>query len=345
METSAVSAVPSFVRVGLFPTSQTFVPSSKSNDEAPAPIPSLTRPAERPRRVAFEDLSRQEQEALVEYVEGPEASSRRWSETDRLVLHLVLLAELRKLRYPKTPLDEVIDLVQWVLSDRENEPFSFARCIQVAKLYPHLWPDEAFEGLLGLEVEAARQAIVNLARPVLRQKFRNYPEWVVRALRTHLGYVSEQLDEDPQWLNTAIRIKDTVDARLRSEACPAWLKAYVQTHPEVVDDPCAADLAWLGRQIGIREQISQALARPDLSPWLRDRLLAREPEAVAQMERNSQWLIRQMELNRQIDEAAASVACPLWLPTLIAAGREAVITKLQAEPLWLARSAVQVSLF
>ena len=128
-----------------------------------------------------------------------------WSETARLHLHFVLLKQLRKLRYDATPLADVIDLVQWLSSkDAEDIPFSFSRCVLVAKLFPSLMDDTSFEGLLGLDVDAAAEAIRVTLRPYIARKLERLPLWAQRLVRVNPGFVVEQLAHNPQWLNEQV---------------------------------------------------------------------------------------------------------------------------------------------
>lgn len=130
----------------------------------------------------------------------------RWSEQARLKLHFVLLKELQKLRYQDTPLSEYVHLIEWVSSDKEDVPFSFHRCILVAKLFPSLCADDEFEGLQGLDVTQAAEMIRVALRPHIRRKLSSLPFWAQNFVRNNWQHVVSRLEVNDQWLNEAIKL-------------------------------------------------------------------------------------------------------------------------------------------
>lgn len=342
MEACAALARPSFVPHGLFPSLDR-EPAHTGKAERPAL--SLTAPnAVSGRRVRYNDLSEAERQALLEYIERDDGLSK-WSYGESLQLHFVLLGELRKLRYTKTPLDEIIDLLDWVLSDREEAPFSFAQCLAVARTYPDAWKDDSFEGLGALDVDSARTAIVDRVRPVLRRKLLGLPDWVVKALREEFPYIASKLDEEPQWLNVQMAAKKHVDLVLASADCPAWLREYVDTHPEYLREPLHADLTWLSAEISIREEIARVQKRADVSAWLKDKLERDAQEVRRRMHERRDWLERQCDLDRRLEAALCDPHCPPNVRSAVLCHREGAMTKLERDPHWLERQSVQGSLF
>ena len=55
-----------------------------------------------------------------------------WSEDDIVLLHWRLLQEIRHLADPATPLEEKLDTLRWVFTEREKDglPFSFVNCLR-----------------------------------------------------------------------------------------------------------------------------------------------------------------------------------------------------------------------
>lgn len=343
MEACAALARPSFVPHGLFPALDGGDPPLSSTAERPAL--SLTAPNAAPgRRVSYRDLSPAERQALLEYIERDDDPSR-WSYGECLQLHFVLLGELRKLRYTKTPLDEIIDLLSWVLSDREEAPFSFAQCLAVARQYPDAWKDDSFDGLGALDVDAARTAIIDRVRPVLRRKLLGLPGWVVKALREEFPYIASKLDEEPQWLNVQMAAKRHVDSVLASVDCPAWLREYVDTHPEYEREPFHADLTWLSAEISIREELARVQKRTDVSAWLKEKLERDAQDVRTRMHERRDWLERQCDLDRRLEEALRDPRCPPNVRSAALCHREGAMAKLERDPNWIERQSVQRSLF
>jgi hypothetical protein len=119
-----------------------------------------------------------------------------WSVDAIVQLHMVLLDELSRLADPATPLEEKLDMLQWVYTDPELEdkPFSFSNCIKLCgrSINPHY-------GLMSTE-----DVRVELGRYVprwLNESLRRYPEWLQQAVRSNPEWVWARLEEDPQYIN------------------------------------------------------------------------------------------------------------------------------------------------
>ena len=119
-----------------------------------------------------------------------------WSVDGIVKLHMVLLDELERLADPDTPLEEKLDLLQWVYTDpqRDDRPFSFANCIKLCG--QSINPDY---GLM-----SAEDVRVELSRYVprwLHESLRLYPEWLQHAIRSNPEWVWARLEENPQFIN------------------------------------------------------------------------------------------------------------------------------------------------
>jgi hypothetical protein len=150
-----------------------------------------------------EELSDAEDDASDENDESKWGPKGRWPEAARLRMHFLLLKDLECLRYDKTPLGKVIELAAWLASDDETQqlPFSFARCVQVAQLYPGLYPTDEFEGLQGIDLDAATQMIRNALRPRIQRRLSELPEALRQRVVYQTGEVLARLATNPQWLN------------------------------------------------------------------------------------------------------------------------------------------------
>ena len=116
-----------------------------------------------------------------------------WTLDEIVMLHGVLFDDcVAKLADPETPLDEVLDCLRWILSERgkESAPFSF---VSTLKLYQR--PHARF-------VREAIQA--GLAR-YLRARLTRYPPWVAEAFWSDPDWFAEELERNPQWVNETLR--------------------------------------------------------------------------------------------------------------------------------------------
>lgn len=119
-----------------------------------------------------------------------------WSIDGIVKLHMVMLDELARLADPDTPLEEKLDLLQWVYTEpeRDSKPFSFANCIKLCgqSINPHY-------GLM-----SAEDVRVELSRYVprwLHQSLSLYPEWLQQVVRSNPEWVWARLEENPQFIN------------------------------------------------------------------------------------------------------------------------------------------------
>ena len=126
-----------------------------------------------------------------------------WSEEDIVLLHWRLLQEIEALSDPATPLEEKLDTLRWVFTEREKDrkPFSFVSCLRVVGCSP-LSP-LPYCGLV--DVEEVRDVIRCAVRSWLRQTLMRYPSWVREAIVDHPEWIESRLARNPQWINEAIR--------------------------------------------------------------------------------------------------------------------------------------------
>ena len=126
-----------------------------------------------------------------------------WSEQDVVLLHWRLLQEIEALSDPATPLEEKLDTLRWVFTEREKDrkPFSFVSCLRVVGCSP-LSP-LPYCGLV--DVEEVLDVIRCAMRSWLRQTLMRYPSWVREAIVDHPEWIESRLARNPQWINEAIR--------------------------------------------------------------------------------------------------------------------------------------------
>ena len=119
-----------------------------------------------------------------------------WTIDGIVKLHMMLLDELSHLADPATPLEEKLDMLQWVYTDPELEhkPFSFANCIKLCgrSSNPHY-------GLMS--AEDVRVELGRSVRRWLNESLGRYPEWLQQAVRSNPQWVWARLEENPQFIN------------------------------------------------------------------------------------------------------------------------------------------------
>ena len=126
-----------------------------------------------------------------------------WSEEDVVFLHWRLLKEIDDLRNPETPLEEKLDTLRWIFTDRDKEsrPFSFVNCLKVVGCSP-LSP-LPYIGLV--DTEEIRDVIRNQARAWLTATLARYPDWIRDAVLMNPSWVESRLAKNPQWINEQIK--------------------------------------------------------------------------------------------------------------------------------------------
>ena len=126
-----------------------------------------------------------------------------WSENDIVLLHWRLLQEIRHLADPATPLEEKLDTLRWVFTEREKDglPFSFVNCLRVVGCSP-LSPIP-YCGLV--DAEEVRERIRHGLQAWLHATLARYPDWVREAVATHPEWVEARLTRNPQWINEQLK--------------------------------------------------------------------------------------------------------------------------------------------
>ena len=138
-------------------------------------------------------------EALPDGEEAPV----EWSEDDIVFLHWRLLQEVGQLADPATPLEDKLDTLRWMFTEREKDaaPFSFVSCLRVVGCSP-LSPI-AYCGLV--DAEEVRDRIRNGLKAWLNATLARYPDWVRRAVAANPAWVEARLARNPQWINEQIK--------------------------------------------------------------------------------------------------------------------------------------------
>jgi hypothetical protein len=141
--------------------------------------------------------------AVITDADTDTAPPLEWSEEDLVLLHWRLLREIQRLAEPDTPLEEKLDTLRWVFTERakDGQPFSFVSCLRVVGCSP-LSP-LPYCGLV--DPEEVRDRIRAAVKPWLRETLLRYPGWVREAVLDHPDWVAARLAANPQWLNEETR--------------------------------------------------------------------------------------------------------------------------------------------
>lgn len=148
----------------------------------------------------FEAFPKKVRNGLLRFVFG-EDSPCEWSEEAVTCLHCAALKHIASLADPETPLAERFDLIRWIFTDRDDEPFSFVSCVMVAATSPlSPWP---FVGKC--DVEELRDWLRHQAKRWFLDAIKNYLEAVRREILLNTEAVAAQVERNPQWLNEQMR--------------------------------------------------------------------------------------------------------------------------------------------
>ena len=126
-----------------------------------------------------------------------------WTEQDVVLLHWRLLQEIEALSDPATPLEEKLDTLRWVFTEREKDgaPFSFVNCLRVVGCSP-LSPI-AYCGRV--DAEEVRDRIRHGLKGWLVATLERYPDWVREVVAGNPEWVEARLARNPQWINEQIK--------------------------------------------------------------------------------------------------------------------------------------------
>ncbi|MDZ7855916.1 hypothetical protein [Sphaerotilus sp.] len=134
-----------------------------------------------------------------------------WTEEDVVYLHWRLLQDVSSLSDPDTPLEDKLDTLRWVFTEREKDgrPFSFTSCLRVVGCSP-LSPIP-YCGLV--DPEEIRDHIRAGLRVWMSETLARYPQWVRDAVQRNPEWVEQRLTKNPQWINEQLK-KLTVQSDL-----------------------------------------------------------------------------------------------------------------------------------
>ena len=175
----------------------------------PAPLPHAARPVfaglqfhALPVASQFEGAALSARNA-VEAAFDDEEAVVEWSEDDIVFLHWRLLQEVRHLADPATPLEEKLDTLRWVFTEREKDaaPFYFVSCLRVVGCSP-LSPI-AYCGLV--DAEEVRERIRNRLKIWLNATLERYPDWVRSVVAANPEWVEARLAKNPQRINEQVK--------------------------------------------------------------------------------------------------------------------------------------------
>jgi len=126
-----------------------------------------------------------------------------WTEEDVVYLHWRLLQDVSSLSDPDTPLEDKLDTLRWVFTEREKDgcPFSFTSCLRVVGCSP-LSPIP-YCGLV--DPEEIRDRIRGGLRGWMTETLARYPQWVRDAVRHNPEWVEQRLAKNPQWINEQLK--------------------------------------------------------------------------------------------------------------------------------------------
>lgn len=154
-------------------------------------------PKEQP--VLFEELTREAQAELIQYV-FDDVTPIEWTDDTIVRLHFMLLDDCEKLADPEAPLEEKLEVLRWIYTDPEKDdaPFSFANCL---KLFGR--PTDPTQGSFG--PEEVREGLRGHLLGWIRESLERYPLWVREAFLSNPDHVSELLARNPQRINEEVR--------------------------------------------------------------------------------------------------------------------------------------------
>ena len=150
-------------------------------------------------KVLFDNLSRAAQADLLRFV-FQDSTPIDWSPETIVRLHFLLLDDCEKLADPDTPLEDKLEILEWIYADpaQDQQPFSFVNCMRLLgrSCRPGEVEDDPRQIRLHLR-ERLRQCVYDtLAR---------YPAWVREAFDRNPEAVAGLLHQHPQRLNETVK--------------------------------------------------------------------------------------------------------------------------------------------
>ena len=116
-----------------------------------------------------------------------------WTQEELVMLHGILFDTcVERLNDPETPLDEVVDCLRWIFSDRSKEaqPFSFSNTMRLYQR-PH--------------ARYVREVLQTGLKGYLTERLTRYPAWVSEAFWSDPDRFADELERNPQWINERVR--------------------------------------------------------------------------------------------------------------------------------------------
>jgi hypothetical protein len=116
-----------------------------------------------------------------------------WTQEEVVMLHGILFDTcVERLNDLETPLDEVVDCLRWIFSDRSKEaqPFSFSNTMRLYQR-PH--------------ARYVREVLQTGLKGYLTERLTRYPAWVSEAFWSDPDRFADELERNPQWINERVR--------------------------------------------------------------------------------------------------------------------------------------------
>jgi len=116
-----------------------------------------------------------------------------WTQDEVVMLHGIIFDTcVERLNDPETPLDEVVDCLRWIFSDRSKEAraFSFSNTMRLYQR-PH--------------ARYVREVLQTGLKGYLTERLARYPRWVAEAFWSDPDRFADELERNPQWINERVR--------------------------------------------------------------------------------------------------------------------------------------------
>lgn len=134
----------------------------------------------------------------VRAAEGEESVA--WTDEEVFFLHVRLLRELKHLAEPGYPLADKFELLRWVFTDKDDEPFSFANCLRLCSGFR--FTEHIADASLGqISVHTVREQLRAEIATWWRSMLEVLPQHAAKIIREHPDRSEEMFLRNKQFLN------------------------------------------------------------------------------------------------------------------------------------------------